>query len=61
MPLFGGPGFDPVHIPAPKSHALQRLTKQRARFQDAVAGAKRRLLDLVRWASPDLERTDPNQ
>jgi hypothetical protein len=29
MPLFGGPGFDPVHIPAPKSHALQRLTKQR--------------------------------
>ncbi|HEU0222989.1 MAG TPA: transposase [Paracoccaceae bacterium] len=40
MPLFGGPGFDPVHIPAPKSHALQRLTKQRARFQDAVAGAK---------------------
>ena len=60
MPLFGGRGFDPVHIPAPKSHALQRLTKQRARFQDAVAGAKRRLLDLVRWASPDLEAVLPD-
>jgi transposase len=47
MPLFGGPGFDPVHIPTSKSHALQRLTKQRARFGDAVAGATRRLLDLA--------------
>jgi transposase len=60
MPLFGGPGFDPVHIPIPKSHALQRLTKQRARFQDAVAGMKRRLLDLVRWASPSLEPVLPD-
>jgi transposase len=60
MPLFGGPRFDPVHIPAPKSHALQRLTKQRSRFQDAVAGAKRRLLDLVRWASPGLEAVLPD-
>lgn len=60
MPLFGGPRFDPVHIPAPKSHALQRLTKQRGRFQDAVAAAKRRLLDLVRWASPGLERVLPD-
>lgn len=48
IPSFGGPRLDPVHIPAPKSHALQRLTKQRSRFQDAVASAKRRLLDLVR-------------
>ena len=56
---FGGPGFDPVHIPAPKSHALQRLTKQRGRYQDAVAGAARRLLDLVRWASPSLEAVLP--
>lgn len=60
MPLFGGPRFDPVHIPAPKSHALQRLTKQRSRFQDTVAGAKRRLLDLVRWASPGLEAVLPD-
>jgi transposase len=59
MPLFGGPGFDPVHIPTSKSHALQRLTKQRARFGDAVAGATRRLLDLVRWASPSLEAVLP--
>jgi transposase len=60
MPLFGGPTFDPVHIPAPKSHALQRLTKQRGRFQDVVAGAKRRLLDLIRWASPSLETVLPD-
>lgn len=59
MPHFGGRGFDPVHIPSPKGHALQRLTKQRARFQDAVAGAKRRLLDPVRWASPGLKAVLP--
>lgn len=60
MPLFGGPRLDPVHIPTPRSHALQRLTKQRGRFRDAVAAAKRRLLDLVRWASPGLERVLPD-
>lgn len=60
IPGFGGPRLDPVHIPAPKSHALQRLTKQRGRFQDAIAAAKRRLLDLVRWASPMLERVLPD-
>ncbi len=60
MPLFGGPCFDPVHIPSPKSHALQRLTKQRARYQDAVAASRRRLLDLVRWASPNLEAVLPD-
>ena len=41
------PRLDPVHIPAPKSHALQRLTKQRGHLQDTVASAKRRLLDLI--------------
>ena len=56
IPGFGGPRLDPVHIPVPRSHALQRLTKQRGRMQDTVASAKRRLLDLVRWASPTLER-----
>ena len=60
MPRFGGPGFDRVHIPTPKSHALQRLTKQRSRFQDVVASGKRRLLDLVRWASPSLEHVLPD-
>ena len=60
MPLFGGPCFDPVHIPAPRNHALQRLTKQRARFQDAVSGAKRRLLNLLQWASPGLEAVLPD-
>jgi len=60
IPGFGGPRLDPVHIPAPKSHALQRLTKQRGRMQDAIADAKRRLLDLVRWASPTLERVLPD-
>lgn len=60
IPGFGGPELDPLHIPAPKSHALQRLTKQRGRFQDAIAAAKRRLLDLIRWASPSLERVLPD-
>lgn len=60
IPGFGGPRLDLVHIPAPRSHALQRLTKQRGRMQDAVADAKRRLLDLVRWASPSLERVLPD-
>ena len=60
IPGFGGPRLDPVHVPAPKSHALQRLTKQRGRFQDAIAAAKRRLIGLVRWASPALERVLPD-
>lgn len=60
IPGFGGPRLDPVHIPAAGSHALQRLTKQRARFTDDIASAKRRLIDLIRWASPDLERVLPD-
>ncbi len=60
MPGFGGPRLDPVHIPAARSHALQRLTKQRGRFQDRIAASKRRLIDLVRWASPALERVLPD-
>ena len=54
------PGFDPVHIPTPKSHALQRLTKQRSRLLDLVASGKRRLLDLLRWAAPSLETVLPD-
>src|SRR6056297_1927597 len=60
IPSFGGPRLDPVHVPSPKSHALQRLTKQRGRLQDKVAASKRRLMDLVRWASPVLERVLPD-
>jgi len=60
MPAFGGPGFDPLHIPTPKSHALTRLTKQRSRLQDLVAAGKRRLLDLLRWAAPSLETVLPD-
>lgn len=60
IPRFGGPRLDPLHIPTPKSHALQRLTKQRSRLQDNVAATKRRVLDLIRWASPALEAVLPD-
>jgi transposase len=60
MPSYGSPTFDPVHIPSPKQHALQRLTKQRARYQDAICCSKRRLLDLIRWACPALEAVLPD-
>ena len=60
IPGFGGPRLDPVHIPAARSHALQRLTKQRGRLRDDLSAAKRRLLDLIRWASPELERVLPD-
>ena len=60
IPGFGGPRLDPVHIPTARSHALQRLTKQRSRFQDDISATKRRLLDLVRWASPALETVLPD-
>jgi transposase len=60
IPSFGGPRLDPVHIPTARSHALQRLTKQRSRLQDQIADAKRRLLDLIRWASPLLEDALPD-
>ncbi|WP_408871120.1 IS110 family transposase [Gluconobacter cerinus] len=59
IPSFGGPRLDPVHIPDPRSHALQRLTKQRSRFQNEIADARRRLLDLISWASPRLEAVLP--
>jgi transposase len=60
IPSFGGPQLDPVHVPSPKSHAMQRLTKQRGRLQDEVADSKRRLTDLIRWASPVLECVLPD-
>ena len=52
IPLFGGVPVDPVYVPNADRHALQRLTRQRERLEDEVTTIKRRLIDLVRWASP---------
>ena len=60
IPSFGGPGLDPVHVPSPDQHALQRLTKQRHRYQDAICSSRRRVLDLIRWACPALEPLLPD-
>jgi transposase len=59
MPGFGGRGLDPVHVPGPDQHALQRLTKQRHRYQELMCSARRRVLDLIRWACPALEPALP--
>ncbi len=58
MPGFGGRGLDAVH--GPEQHALQRLTKQRQRYQELVCSARRRVLDLIRWACPALEAALPD-
>lgn len=60
IPGFGGRGLDPVHVPLPEQHALQRLTKQRHRYQELVCSARRRVLDLIRWACPALEPVLPD-
>ena len=60
MPGYGGPGLDPVFVPQPDQHTLQRLTKHRERHQDSLCACKRRLLDLVRWACPTLEAVLPD-
>ena len=60
MPNFGGRNFDKVHIPGRGHHALQRLTKQRHRYQELISASRRRLLDLIRWACPDLEPVLPD-
>jgi transposase len=60
MPGDGGPGLDPVFVPKPDQHTLQRLTKHRERHQDALCAGKRRLLDLIRWACPALEAVLPD-
>jgi hypothetical protein len=46
--------------PSSAGAVIASLTKRRGRMQDAVANAKRRLLDLIRWASPTLERVLPD-
>jgi transposase len=60
MPSYGGPGLDPVFVPQPDQQSLQRLTKQRERYQDIICAGKRRLLDLIRWACPALEPVLPD-
>jgi len=60
MPGFGGHGLDPIHVPGPDQHALQRLTKQRHRYQELVSAGRRRVLDLIRWACPALEAALPD-
>ncbi len=60
LPTFGARSLEPVHIPSPAHHALQRLTKQRHRYQTLRCASKRRLLDLIRWACPALESVLPD-
>lgn len=60
LPGFGSRSLDPVHIPSPQHHALQRLTKQRHRYQELICSSRRRILDLIRWACPELEPVLPD-
>jgi transposase len=60
LPSFGNRSLDPVHVPSADHHALQRLTKQRHRYQELICASRRRLLDLIRWACPDLEPVLPD-
>jgi transposase len=60
LPLFGGVPVDPVYVPNADRHALQRLTRQRERLEEEVTTIKRRLIDLVRWASPAIEAVLPD-
>jgi transposase len=60
IPNFGGRVLDPVHVPSPEHHALQRLTKQRHRYQEQICNSRRRILDLIRWACPALEPVLPD-
>ena len=59
LPSIGSLRLQPLHVPSPRHHALQRLTKQRQRYQDLRSSSKRRLLDLIRWACPKLETALP--
>jgi len=60
MLAFGRRGLLPLYVPAAKQQALNCLTKQRARYQDAISSIRRRLLDLIRWAQPTLEPVLPS-
>jgi transposase len=60
MPAFGQRGLQPLYVPSAKQQALNRLTKQRARYQEEICSIRRRLLDLIRWAQPALEAALPS-
>jgi transposase len=59
MPAFGKKGLTPLYLPNAQQHALMRLTKQRRRYQEETCSIRRRLRDLIRWASPALEDALP--
>ena len=59
IPGFGEKGLTPLHLPSAPQHALQRLTKQRLRYQEDIGSILRRIRDLLRWAHPDLEDALP--
>ena len=60
LPSIGALRLEPLHLPSPKHHALQRFSKQRHRYQNMRCASKRRLLDLIRWACPALEGPLPD-
>ncbi|MDE0658736.1 MAG: IS110 family transposase [Gammaproteobacteria bacterium] len=60
MPSIGPLRLEPLHLPSAEHHALQRLTKQRHRYQKLRCASKRRLLDLIRWSCPALEAALPD-
>ena len=60
MPSIGQLRLEPLHLPSPEHHALQRLTKQRHRYQQMRCASKRRLLDLVRWSCPAMQAALPD-
>ena len=59
-PSIGPLRLEPLHLPSAEHHALQRLTKQRHRYQQLRCASKRRLLDLIRWSCPALEAALPD-
>lgn len=59
LPGFGGKGLTPLFLPSAQQLALNRLTKQRRRYQEEIGSILRRLRDLIRWAHPDLEDALP--
>jgi transposase len=59
MPTFGERGLTPLYLPNAQQHALSRLTKQRRRYQEETCSIRRRMRDLIRWASPALEDALP--
>jgi len=56
IPAFGRKGLDGLFLPSARQQALNRLTRQRFRYQTQIAATKTRLLDLIRWAQPALEQ-----